>query len=57
MGHSTIKTTVETYDHPEQLDSGTFLRGDLSNEEKTAVYREKYGGILMLIERFIGGEK
>ena len=57
MGHSTIDTTVNIYTHPEQLDSGTFLRGDISNDEKTAVYREKYGGILMLIERFIGGEK
>ncbi len=57
MGHSTIDTTVNVYTHPEQLDSGTFLRGDISNDEKTAVYREKYGGILMLIERFIGGEK
>ena len=57
MGHSTIDTTVNTYDHPEQLDVGIFLRGDMSNDEKTAVYREKYGGILMLIERFIDGEK
>ncbi len=57
MGHSTIDTTVKIYTHPEQLDVGIFLRGDLSNEEKTAVYREKYGGILMLIERFIDGEK
>lgn len=53
MGHSTIGTTVNIYTHPEQLDSGTFLRGDLSNDEKTAVYRKKYGGILMLIEQFI----
>ena len=53
MGHSTIDTTVNIYTHPEQLDSGTFLRGNISNDEKTAVYREKYGGILMLIERFI----
>ncbi len=57
MGHSTIDTTVNIYTHPEQLDSGTFLRGDIGNDEKTAVYREKYGGILMLIERFIGGKK
>ena len=57
MGHSTIQTTVGIYDHPEQLDIGIFLRGDMSNDEKTAVYRERYGGILMLIERFIEGEK
>ena len=57
MGHSTIDTTVNIYTHPEQLDSGTFLRGDMTDDEKTAVYREKYGGILMLIERFIGGKK
>ena len=57
MGHSTTKTTLDTYDHPEQLDIGMFLRGDMSEEEKTAVYRERYGGILMLIEGFIGSEK
>ncbi len=57
MGHSTIDTTANTYTHPEQLDNGIFLRGDMSEEEKTAVYRERYGGILMLIERFIGNEK
>lgn len=57
MGHSTIDTTVNIYTHPEQLDSGTFLRGDLSSDEKTAVYRKKYGGILLLIERFISGQK
>lgn len=57
LGHSTIQTTVNIYTHPEQLDSGTFLRGDLSNDEKTAVYREKYGGILFLIEKFLQGEK
>ena len=56
MGHSTIDTTVNVYTHPEQLDSGTFLRGDISSDEKTAVYREKYGGFLMLIERFLDGE-
>lgn len=57
MGHSTIDTTVKIYTHPEQLDVGIFLRGDISNEEKTAVYRKKYGGILMLIEEFICGKR
>lgn len=54
MGHSTIDTTVNIYTHPEQLDRGTFLRGDLSSDEKTAVYRKKYGGILLLIGKFLG---
>lgn len=54
MGHSTINTTVNIYTHPEQLGKGTFLRGDLSSDEKTAVYRKKYGGILLLIGKFLG---
>ena len=53
MGHSTINTTVNIYTHPEQLDNSTFLRGDISNDEKTTVYREKYGTILTQIEKFI----
>lgn len=53
MGHSTTNTTVNIYTHPEQLDNGTFLRGDISNDEKVAVFREKYGDIVRLIEKFI----
>lgn len=53
MGHSDISTTVNIYTHPENLDTGTFLRGDLSSDEKTAVYRKKYGGILLLIKDFL----
>ena len=34
LGHSNIQTTLQTYTHPEQLDKGTFLRGDLTEEEK-----------------------
>lgn len=57
MGHSTTETTINIYTHPEQLDRSTFIRGDISNDEKTAVYREKYNSILMLIERFIKNTK
>ena len=57
LGHSTIDTTVNIYTHPEQLDSGTFLRGDIGNDEKTTVYKNKYNGILLLIERFLDCER
>ncbi len=57
MGHSTIDTTANIYTHPEQLDIGIFLRGDMSEEEKTAIYRKRYSDILTLIDGFIGSEK
>lgn len=53
MGHSTIDMTLRVYTHPEQLDRGTFLRGDLTTDEKLEVYRKKYRGILMLIDNFL----
>lgn len=53
MGHSTINTTLTTYTHPEQLDIGTFLRGDITEEEKLAIYRSKYREISCKIEQFL----
>lgn len=53
LGHSTIDTTLQTYTHPEQLDKGTFLRGDLSEEEKISIYRSKYQEVLQLIDNFL----
>lgn len=54
MGHSTIETTLRIYTHPEQLDKGTFLRGDLTEEEKNIIYRSKYKEILNIIEAYLG---
>lgn len=54
LGHSNTETTLNTYTHPEQLDNGTFLRGDLSNDEKLSVYRRKYDEVLQIIKAFIG---
>ena len=53
LGHSNINTTLQTYTHPEQLDKGTFLRGDLTEDEKIAVYRSKYQEVLQLIDNFL----
>lgn len=53
MGHSTINTTLTTYTHPEQLDLGTFLRGDMSDDEKLAIYRSNYREISCQIEQFL----
>lgn len=53
MGHSDIKTTLKHYTHPEQLDRGTFLRGDLSENEKKAAYKAAYTRILAAIEAFL----
>ena len=53
LGHSTIDTTLQTYTHPEQLGKGTFLRGDLSEEEKISIYRSKYQEVLQLIDNFL----
>ncbi len=53
MGHSTISTTVNIYTHPEQLDRGTFFRGDITTEEKNAIYQERYGEILSIINGFV----
>ena len=55
MGHSTINTTVNIYTHPEQLDGGTFLRGDINSDEKNAIYKGKYQKTLLQIEHFIDG--
>lgn len=57
LGHSTVDTTLRIYTHPEQLDRGTFLRGDLTEAEKLAIYREKYNKVLQLIEQFITEQK
>ncbi|MDE6758995.1 MAG: site-specific integrase [Clostridia bacterium] len=53
LGHTTIDTTLRIYTHPEQLDKGTFLRGDLTEEEKNVVYRTKYDKILQSIDKFL----
>lgn len=57
LGHSTVDTTLRIYTHPEQLDRGTFVRGDLTEAEKIAIYREKYNKVLRLIEKFITEQK
>lgn len=57
LGHSTVDTTLRIYTHPEQLDRGTFLRGDLTEAEKFAIYREKYSKVLQLITEFITKQK
>lgn len=54
LGHSAVETTLRTYTHPEQLDRGTFLRGDIPENAKIAIYQDKYHQILRLIEEFIG---
>lgn len=53
LGHSNTETTLNTYTHPEQLDNGTFLRGDLNNSEKIAIYRKKYDKVIKLITAFL----
>ena len=53
MGHSTVDTTLRIYTHPEQLDKGTFLRGDLTEDEKNHVYKLKYAEILSIIEAYL----
>lgn len=53
MGHSTVNTTLTTYTHPEQLDTGTFLRGDLTDDEKLALYRSNCREISCIIEEFL----
>ena len=54
MGHSTIQTTLRIYTHPERLDLATFLRGDLTEEEKKVILKAKYEEILRLIYDFLG---
>ncbi|MBD5086667.1 MAG: site-specific integrase [Clostridiales bacterium] len=53
LGHTTIDTTLRIYTHPEQLDKGTFLRGDLTEDEKNTAYRTKYQEVLQLIDSFL----
>lgn len=53
LGHSTIDTTLSIYTHPEQLDGGTFLSGDLTETQKNKIYKEKYAEILSIIDNFI----
>lgn len=53
MGHKTINTTLQIYTHPEKLDKTTFLRGDMTEEEKNIVYVSKYNKVLQLIEEFL----
>ncbi len=53
LGHSTIETTLRIYTHPEQLDKGTFLRGDLTEDEKISVYRSKYQETLEIIKAYL----
>lgn len=53
LGHSGVEMTLRTYTHPEQLDKGTFLRGDLSEQAKIDIYRAKYVNILSIIESLL----
>ena len=53
MGHSTTQTTLRYYTHPENLDLATFLRGDISEDDKKCIMREKYAEILKIIDNFI----
>ena len=53
MGHSTVNTTLAIYTHPEQLDKGTFLRGNLTADEKLNTYKSKYAEISCSIRRFL----
>lgn len=53
MGHSNIETTLKIYTHPEHLDRGIFLRGNISEPEKIKIYQEKYAKILEIIDRFL----
>ncbi|MBD5584264.1 MAG: tyrosine-type recombinase/integrase [Clostridia bacterium] len=53
MGHSNIETTLKYYTHPEQLDKATFLRGDISESEKTGIYKAKYAEIIGIITDFL----
>lgn len=53
LGHSTIDTTLQIYTHPENLDSGTFLSGNLTEAQKNEIYMGKYNKILNIIENFI----
>lgn len=53
MGHSTVNTTLAIYTHPEQLDRGIFLRGDLSADKKLAIYQNKYQKIICQISNMI----
>lgn len=53
MGHSSINMTLNTYTHPEQLDMPTFFNGNLNEEEKLQVLRDKYNNILIKIETFL----
>lgn len=54
MGHSTIDTTLNRYTHPKHLDKGTFLNGALSDDEKLAIYKQKYDEIMTIIGEFLG---
>lgn len=53
MGHSTVNTTLAVYTHPEQLDKGTFLRGDLMADEKLNIYKSNYAEIICTIRQFL----
>lgn len=53
MGHSDIAMTLNTYTHPEQLDKALFFDGSKSDEEKLAVLRGKYQGVLNKISAFL----
>lgn len=56
LGHSGVEMTLKTYTHPEQLDKGTFLRGDLSDADKMTIYKKQHDEILQIIEKFIYDE-
>ena len=48
-----ISATLRYYTHPEQLDLATFLRGDISEDDKKRIMRKKYAEILKIIDNFI----
>ena len=48
-----ISATLRYYTHPEQLDLATFLCGDISENDKKRIMREKYAEILKIIDNFI----
>ena len=53
LGHSNVLTTLKYYTHPETLDKGLFLRGDLSESQKLGIMREKQAEIYGMIGDFL----
>lgn len=53
LGHSNVVTTLKYYTHPELLDKGLFLRGDLSEAQKVEVLRAKQAEIYRMIDEYL----